>query len=58
MKYFAYTDEQIDAMYKSKELATWTPAETARNKLYVEWRFFWDPENQAKRIGLPYPPQH
>ena len=54
---FGYTDEEIDKLYKNKELATWTPAETAKRKLYVEWGFFWDPERQAKRIGLEYPPK-
>ena len=47
----------IDALYKKGELATWTPADTARIKNFVEWHFFWDPERQAKRIGLEYPPK-
>ena len=51
------TDEEIDALYKKGELATWTPADTARIKNFVEWHFFWDPERQAKRIGLEYPPK-
>ena len=54
---FGYTEEEIDAMYKSGDLATWTPKQTAINKQYVEWRFFWDPENQAKRLGMDYPPK-
>ena len=57
LKDFGYTDEEIDALYKKGELATWTPADTARNKNFVEWHFFWDPERQAKRIGLEYPPK-
>ena len=32
-------------------------ADTARIKNFVEWHFFWDPERQAKRIGLEYPPK-
>ena len=52
LKDFGYTDEEIDALYKKGELATWTPADTARIKNFVEWHFFWDPERQAKRIGL------
>ena len=57
LKDFGYTDEEIDALYKKGELATWTPADTARIKNFVEWHFFWDPERQAKRIGLEYPPK-
>ncbi len=44
-------------MYDKGDLVTWTPADTARIKNLVEWNFFWDPENQAKRIGLEYPPK-
>lgn len=44
-------------MYDKGDLVTWTPADTARIKNFVEWNFFWDPENQAKRIGLEYPPK-
>ena len=29
----------------------------SKNQNFVEWNFFWDPENQAKRIGLEYPPK-
>ena len=47
----------IDISIEKGEIVTWTPADTARNKRFVEWRFFWDPENQAKRIGLEYPPK-
>ena len=54
---FGYTKEEIDAMYDKGDLVTWTPADTARIKNFVEWNFFWDPENQAKRIGLEYPPK-
>ena len=54
---FGYTEDEINAMYKSGDLATWTPKQTAINKQYVEWRFFWDPENQAKRLGMDYPPK-
>ena len=58
LAYFGYTEDEINAMYKSGDLATWTPKQTAINKQYVEWRFFWDPENQAKRLGMDYPPKH
>ncbi len=51
---FGYTDEEIDKLYKNKDLVTWTPADTAKKKLYVEWGFFWDPERQCERIGLEY----
>lgn len=54
---FGYSEEEIDAMYKKGELATWTPKDTAINKNYIEWHFFWDPERQAKRIGMDYPPK-
>ena len=54
---FGYTEEEINKLYKNGDLATWTPADTARNKNFVEWNFFWDAENQAKRIGLEYPPK-
>ena len=57
MKSRTYTKEEIDAMYDKGDLVTWTPADTARIKNFVEWNFFWDPENQAKRIGLEYPPK-
>ena len=57
LQYFGYTDEEIDKLYKNKDIVTWTPAETAKRKLFVEWGFFWDPERQAKRIGLEYPPK-
>ena len=54
---FGYTDKEIDDLYKKGEIVTWTPADTARIKNFVEWHFFWDPERQAKRIGLEYPPK-
>ena len=54
---FGYSEEEIEDMYKKGEMATWTPKDTAINKNYVEWRFFWDPERQAKRIGMDYPPK-
>lgn len=57
LRSFGYTEEEIDKLYEKGEIVTWTPADTARNKRFVEWRFFWDPENQAKRIGLEYPPK-
>ena len=52
-----FSTAEIDAMYDKGDLVTWTPADTARIKNFVEWNFFWDPENQAKRIGLEYPPK-
>lgn len=54
---FGYTEEEIDSLYKKGELATWTPADTARIKNYATWGYFWDPERQCKRIGLEYPPK-
>ncbi len=54
---FGYSEEEINDMYKKGEMVTWTPKDTAINKNYVQWRFFWDPERQSKRIGLEYPPK-
>ena len=39
-------------MYAKGEIATWTAADTARNKRLKEWGYFWDPERQCERIGL------
>jgi hypothetical protein len=52
---FGFSEDEINLMYKKGELATWSPKDTAINKNYVEWRFFWDPERQCERIGLEYP---
>ncbi|MDY4104227.1 MAG: CoA transferase [Oscillospiraceae bacterium] len=49
---WGFSDAEIDEMYQRGELATWTPAETAKIKLLKEWGFFWDPERQCKRLGL------
>ena len=46
------SDEEIDDMYAKGEIATWTAADTARNKRLKEWGYFWDPERQCERIGL------
>ena len=52
LKLWGVSDEEIDDMYAKGELETWTAADTARNKMLKEWGFFWDPDRQAKRIGL------
>ena len=49
------TDEEIDALYKKGELATWTPADTARIRHLPDWGFFWDTERQCERIGMEWP---
>ena len=49
---WGFSDADIDDMYAKGELESWTAADTARNKMLKEWGFFWDPERQAKRIGL------
>ena len=54
---FGYTDEEIDKLYAKGEIATWTPADTAVNKNYAAWGYFWDPERQCKRLGLEYTPK-
>ena len=52
---FGYTEEEIDKLYAKGEIATWTAKDTAINKNYATWGFFWDPENQCKRLGIDYP---
>ena len=51
-KLWGFSDADIDDMYAKGEVATWDAATTAKVKLLKEWGFFWDPERQAKRIGL------
>ena len=52
-----YSAEEIDDMYAKREMATWTGADTAVNKLLAEWGFFWDPKRQRERLGLEWPVQ-
>ncbi len=54
---FGYTEEEIDKLYAKGELATWTAKDTAINKNYAAWGYFWDPENQCKRLGIEYTPK-
>ena len=51
-KIWGLSDAEIDDMYAKGEAAQWSAADTARNKMLKEWGYFWDPERQAKRIGL------
>lgn len=49
---WGYTEEEINDMYAKREMATWTAADTAVKKNLAAWGFFWDVENQTKRLGL------
>lgn len=54
---FGYTEEEIDKLYAKGEIATWTPKDTAINKNYATWGYFWDPERQCERLGIEYTPR-